>query len=138
MCSGRGAWDWPGLALAPSVPVVAVGGPAPVFYDEVGRRLGCEVVYPPFFAVANAVGAATGVIAQSVTITVEGDGAAVCSGCWEPRAWRACRVRRAARRWPAARGGAGRGGAELGAAPTPQVQLTISKNHRRTPSTTTG
>ena len=57
-----------------SVPVVAVGGPVRVYYGEVGRRLGCEVVFPPFFDVANAVGAATGVVAQTVTITVEGDG----------------------------------------------------------------
>jgi hypothetical protein len=32
------------------------------------------MVFPPFFDVANAVGAATGVIAQTVTMTIEGDG----------------------------------------------------------------
>ena len=70
------------ISLSPAVPVVAVGGPVKVYYGEVGRRLGCEVVFPPFFDVANAVGAATGVIAQVVTVT--------CRGRWRrpvPRAW---------------------------------------------------
>jgi hypothetical protein len=40
----------------------------------VGRRLGAEIVFPDFCDVANAVGAATGVVARNVTITVEGDG----------------------------------------------------------------
>jgi N-methylhydantoinase A/oxoprolinase/acetone carboxylase beta subunit len=72
--SGRGALGLAKVSLSPSVPVVAVGGPVRVYYEEVGRRLGCEMVFPPFFDVANAVGAATGVIAQAVTMTVEGDG----------------------------------------------------------------
>jgi hypothetical protein len=62
------------VKLSPQIPVVAVGGPVRVYYGEVGRRLACEIVFPPFFDVANAVGAATGVVAQSVTVTVEGDG----------------------------------------------------------------
>jgi hypothetical protein len=40
----------------------------------VQRRLGCEVVFPEFCEVANAVGAATGVVAHSVTVEVMGDG----------------------------------------------------------------
>jgi hypothetical protein len=62
------------VRLSPSVPVVAVGGPVRVYYEEVARRLSCELVFPPFFDVANAVGAATGVVAQAVSVTVEGDG----------------------------------------------------------------
>ena len=31
-------------------PVVAVGGPVRVYYGEVGRRLGCEVVFPGGYA----------------------------------------------------------------------------------------
>ena len=72
--SGRGALGLARVSLSPSIPVVAVGGPVRVYYEEVGKRLGCEMVFPPFFDVANAVGAATGVIAQVVTVTVEGDG----------------------------------------------------------------
>lgn len=74
VCSGRGGLGLAAVRLSPSVPIVAVGGPVKVFYAEVGRRLDCEVVFPPFFDVANAVGAATGVVAQVVTVTVEGDG----------------------------------------------------------------
>lgn len=62
------------MSLSPAVPVVAVGGPVRVYYEEVGKRLSCEMIFPPFFDVANAVGAATGVVAQVVTVSVEGDG----------------------------------------------------------------
>ncbi|WP_373503064.1 hydantoinase/oxoprolinase family protein [Aestuariivirga sp.] len=72
--SGRGSLGLARVSLSPSVPVVAVGGPVRVYYEEVGKRLDCDMVFPPFFDVANAVGAATGVIAQVVTVTVEGDG----------------------------------------------------------------
>jgi len=74
VCSGRGALGLAKVSLSPAVPVVAVGGPVKVYYEEVGRRLAAEMVFPPFFDVANAVGAATGVIAQTLTLTVEGDG----------------------------------------------------------------
>ena len=77
VCSGKGRLGFAKVSLSPSVPVVAVGGPVRVYYEEVGKRLDCEVVFPPFFDVANAVGAATGVIAQSVTVSVEGDGSGV-------------------------------------------------------------
>lgn len=74
VCAGRGHLNLARISLSPSVPVVAVGGPVKVYYEEVGRRLACEMVFPPYFDVANAVGAATGVIAQTVIVTVEGDG----------------------------------------------------------------
>ena len=74
VCSGRGQVGLAKVSLSPSVPVVAVGGPVKVYYGEAGRRLSCDMVFPPFFDVANAVGAATGVIAQTVTVMVEGDG----------------------------------------------------------------
>ena len=74
VCNGVGTLGLAQVRLSPSLPVVAVGGPVRVFYGEVGRRLQCEIVYPPFFDVANAVGAATGVIAHSVTVHVDGDG----------------------------------------------------------------
>jgi len=56
--SGRGRLGRLAVRLAPFWPVVAVGGPAPVFYPELGRRLGAEIVLPPHGDVANAVGAA--------------------------------------------------------------------------------
>jgi N-methylhydantoinase A/oxoprolinase/acetone carboxylase beta subunit len=74
VCAGRGTVGLAKVALSPAVPVVAVGGPVRVYYGEVARRLSCEMVFPPFFDVANAVGAATGVVAKAVTVMVEGDG----------------------------------------------------------------
>ncbi len=77
VCSGRGGVGLATISMSPRIPVVAVGGPVRVYYQEVGRRLNAEVIFPPFFDVANAVGAATGVVAQTVTVTVEGDGSGV-------------------------------------------------------------
>ncbi len=73
-CAGEGQFGLAKISLSPVVPVVAVGGPVRVFYGEVAKRLNCEVVFPPFCDVANAVGAAAGVVAQTIVITVEGDG----------------------------------------------------------------
>lgn len=74
VCAGAHGLGLTRISIAPSVPVVAVGGPVQVYYREVGRRLGCEVVFPAHCDVANAVGAATGVVARSVTVRVAGDG----------------------------------------------------------------
>jgi len=74
VCEGRGRVGLVHISLKPSVPIVAVGGPVKVYYGEVGRRLGCEVVFAPFCDVANAVGAAAGQVADRTTVTVEGDG----------------------------------------------------------------
>ena len=74
VCAGEGGLGLARISVSPTVPVVAVGGPVGVYYREVGRRLGCEIVFPEFGDVANAVGAATGVVAHSVTVRVDGDG----------------------------------------------------------------
>ena len=74
VCAGEGKLGLARISITPTVPVVAVGGPVRVFYGEVARRLGCEIVFPDFGDVANAVGAATGVVAQTVTVRVDGDG----------------------------------------------------------------
>jgi N-methylhydantoinase A/oxoprolinase/acetone carboxylase beta subunit len=62
------------VSLSPSVPIVAVGGPARVYYEDVGQRLGCPVVFTDHHQVANAVGAAAGLAGLRVSIAVEGDG----------------------------------------------------------------
>jgi N-methylhydantoinase A/oxoprolinase/acetone carboxylase beta subunit len=77
VCSGEPIVGLAQISMRPSVPVVAVGGPVKVYYAEVGKRLGCEMVFPEFCDVANAVGAATGVVAQSVQVQVHGDGSGV-------------------------------------------------------------
>ncbi len=74
VCSGAGSLGLAAVSLRPTVPVVAVGGPVKVYYEEVQRRLGCEVVFAPHCDVANAVGAATGVVAHTATVEVLGDG----------------------------------------------------------------
>ena len=74
VCAGEGSLGLARISITPAVPVVAVGGPVSVYYGEVARRLGCEVVFPEYGDVANAVGAATGVVAQTVTVRVDGDG----------------------------------------------------------------
>ena len=56
--------------LTSSIPVIAVGGPAPLYYPEVGKRLGGEAIIPPFSEVANAVGAAVGMIKVRTTIEI--------------------------------------------------------------------
>ncbi len=62
------------VSLRPSLPLVAVGGPVKVYYPEVGRRLGCEVVFSSHYEVANAVGAASALISCKVVVHIEGDG----------------------------------------------------------------
>ena len=74
VCSGAGTLGLANIRMTPSIPVVAVGGPVKVYYGEVGKRLGCQMVFPEFCDVANAVGAATGVVAQIATVRVGGDG----------------------------------------------------------------
>jgi N-methylhydantoinase A/oxoprolinase/acetone carboxylase beta subunit len=77
VCRGEPTLGLAHISMRPSVPVVAVGGPVKVYYAEVGKRLGCEMVFPEYCDVANAVGAATGVVAQSVQVQVHGDGSGV-------------------------------------------------------------
>jgi hypothetical protein len=77
VCSGAASVGLTKVSLRPSVPVVAVAGPVKVYYGEVGKRLDCEMVFPAFCDVANAVGAATGVVAHAVRVEVHGDGSGV-------------------------------------------------------------
>ncbi len=58
--SGNGALGAVSITLNQEVPIIAVGGPAGVFYPEVAKRIGAELLLPDGFAVANAVGAAAG------------------------------------------------------------------------------
>ena len=50
------------IRLTPKIPLVAVGGPSQVFYPAVGKRLNCVAQIPPGSEVANAIGAAVGMI----------------------------------------------------------------------------
>jgi N-methylhydantoinase A/oxoprolinase/acetone carboxylase beta subunit len=74
VASGRGRVGHLSVKLTPVAPLVAVGGPAPVFYPEVARRLGCAVVLPEHGDVANAVGAAVALIRARVAVEISSDG----------------------------------------------------------------
>jgi N-methylhydantoinase A/oxoprolinase/acetone carboxylase beta subunit len=74
VCRGEPKLGLAQISVSPTVPIVAVGGPAKIYYGEVAKRLECEVVFTESCEVANAVGAAAGVVAFKVTIAVEGDG----------------------------------------------------------------
>jgi N-methylhydantoinase A/oxoprolinase/acetone carboxylase beta subunit len=74
VCRGAAEVGLARVALSPTVPVVAVGAPVKVYYGEVAKRLGAHVVFPDHCEVANAVGAATGLIARAVSVQVTGDG----------------------------------------------------------------
>ena len=74
VCKGTPAIGLASISISPRVPIVAVGGPARIYYGEVAKRLSCGVVFTENCEVANAVGAAAGVVALTVKVTVEGNG----------------------------------------------------------------
>ena len=73
VCEGQSTMGSGIVALSSSIPVVAVGGPVKVYYPEVGKRIRTEIVFPEFCDVANAVGAAMGVVAHGVTLRIDRD-----------------------------------------------------------------
>jgi len=70
VASGQNLLSHLQVKLTPNIPLVAVGGPAPVFYGEVGKRLGVETIIPQGSEVANAIGAAIGLIRVQAVVTV--------------------------------------------------------------------
>ncbi|TXH70817.1 MAG: hydantoinase/oxoprolinase family protein [Thiothrix sp.] len=70
VASGQSLLSHLQVKLTPNIPLVAVGGPAPVFYGEVGKRLGVETIIPQGSEVANAIGAAMGLIRVQAVVTV--------------------------------------------------------------------
>jgi len=59
-----------GVSLKSEIPMVAVGGPAAVFYPDVGKRLGVKAVIPTDSAVANAIGAAIGLVKVRAVVEI--------------------------------------------------------------------
>ena len=72
--AGGGVLGAVSVTLNLETPVVAVGGPAGVYYQEVAERVGAELVLPDDFAVANAVGAAVGYVVGRGHSEVHADG----------------------------------------------------------------
>jgi N-methylhydantoinase A/oxoprolinase/acetone carboxylase beta subunit len=58
------------IQFTPNIPIVAVGGPARVFYADVGKRLNSDCVIPTNADVANAIGAAIGQIKIRAVIEI--------------------------------------------------------------------
>jgi N-methylhydantoinase A/oxoprolinase/acetone carboxylase beta subunit len=77
VASGVGRLGGVAVSFAPAVPIVAVGGPAEVYYPEVAKRCGAELVLPEQFWVANAVGAAAGHVVVRTHAEVHSDGPGV-------------------------------------------------------------
>jgi N-methylhydantoinase A/oxoprolinase/acetone carboxylase beta subunit len=74
VCEGRADLGLAQVSIVPRYPIVAVGGPVKVYYEELARRLQAKVVFADHCEVANAVGAAAGLVSHRVTYAVEGDG----------------------------------------------------------------
>ncbi len=70
VAEGRGRLGRLAVELRPLLPIIAVGGPAAVYYPEVGRRLGCKTILLEHGDVANAVGAAIGMVRSRVMIEI--------------------------------------------------------------------
>jgi N-methylhydantoinase A/oxoprolinase/acetone carboxylase beta subunit len=70
VAEGRGRLGRLAVELRPLLPIIAVGGPAPVVYPEVGRRLGCTTTLLDHGDVANAVGAGIGMVRSRVMIEI--------------------------------------------------------------------
>ncbi len=58
------------VKLNSTLPIVAVGGPAGIFYPKVAERLGQEALIPEFSHVANAIGAGVGIVKSIVSIEI--------------------------------------------------------------------
>ena len=71
--SGRGHLENLNVRLHPDIPFIGVGGPAPLLYPEVGSRFGCETIVPEHNEVANAIGAAAGLIKVRTHVEVTRD-----------------------------------------------------------------
>jgi len=58
------------IQLTSTLPIVAVGGPAGIFYPKVAERLGQKAMIPEFSHVANAIGAGVGIVKSIITIEI--------------------------------------------------------------------
>ena len=68
--SGRHRMQQLSIAMQPLIPIISVGGPAGIYYPLVGERLNTEVVLPDGSEVANAIGAAAGMVRTQSTVEI--------------------------------------------------------------------
>ena len=62
------------VRIAPRLPLVGVGGPAPVFFPALAARLGCTLALPEHGDAANAIGAALGLVHARAVVEVTSPG----------------------------------------------------------------
>ena len=70
VAKGKGAINDLQVKFNSRIPLVAVGGPAAIFYPAIAERLGQQIIVPEHSAVANAIGAAVGHIKSSCCIEI--------------------------------------------------------------------
>ena len=58
------------IQLHSNLPIVAVGGPAGIFYPKVAEQLGQRALIPEYSNVANAIGAGVGIVKSIVSIEI--------------------------------------------------------------------
>ena len=56
--------------ISPSIPIIGIGAPAPVWLPKMSEKLGATLIIPDHPEVANAVGSATSKIMETVTILI--------------------------------------------------------------------
>lgn len=61
------------LYEAHPVPIIAIGAPAKTWYEKIHAEVGCTVIVPEHYEVANAVGAAMAAVEERVTALVRPD-----------------------------------------------------------------
>ena len=58
------------VQLNSKLPIVAVGGPAGIFYPKVAELLGQKALIPEYSHVANAIGAGVGIVKSTISIEI--------------------------------------------------------------------
>ena len=70
VANGSARMNYLNIHFHSQLPIIAVGGPANIFYPKVGERLGQKVIVPSYSHVANAIGAAVGLVKSNVVIEI--------------------------------------------------------------------
>jgi N-methylhydantoinase A/oxoprolinase/acetone carboxylase beta subunit len=129
VCAGATTIGRAKVHLGPAMPIVAVGGPVKIYYDEVAKRLHTDVVFAPFCDVANAVGAASALVASRATVTIDGDGSGLFRVHGGGEVAQFMSGIKALEHGSALASRLATAQAEQGGAKSPRVELTITKNH---------
>lgn len=72
-----------------SMPVIAIGAPVGAYLPEVSKKLNCPLIIPEYAEVANAVGAATGKVIETIHCLIKpgGEGGYIVHLPWQRKAF---------------------------------------------------